>query len=230
MREVDEHALRLDAALAFDEVRSLATMEERHRLAREIHDGVAQEIASLGYVVDDLTATRPPRRAAQEAQRAARGALPSRQRAAAVDLRPAQRDLGRPGSALSDYVREVGARSGMTVHLTLDEAPTRLRGEVETELLRIAQEAITNARKHSAATNLWVDCRIRPPYAAHHRVATTATAWARPATTPTASRSCASAPTGSAPRSRSPTQSRDRAAHPGHSVTVTVGAEAPALA
>lgn len=54
----------------------------------------------------------------------------------------------------------------MTVHLTLDEAPTRLRSEVETELLRIAQEAITNARKHSSARNLWVDCRIHPPYAA----------------------------------------------------------------
>jgi signal transduction histidine kinase len=51
------------------------------------------------------------------------------------------------------------------VHLTLDESPTRLRTEVETELLRIAQEAVTNARKHSNADNLWVDCRIRPPYA-----------------------------------------------------------------
>ncbi len=51
----------------------------------------------------------------------------------------------------------------MTVHTTLDVAPTRLRSEVETELFRIAQEAITNARKHSAAQNLWVDCRIRPP-------------------------------------------------------------------
>ena len=45
----------------------------------------------------------------------------------------------------------MGARSGLTVHLTLDEAPTRLRAEVETELLRIAQEAITNARKHASA-------------------------------------------------------------------------------
>src|SRR5690606_6747821 len=69
------------------------------------------------------------------------------------------------GSAISDYVRAVGARSGFTVHLTLDEAPTRLRSEVETELLRILQEAITNARKHSDAQNLWVDCRIRPPFA-----------------------------------------------------------------
>ena len=69
------------------------------------------------------------------------------------------------GSALADYVREVGARSGLTVHLTLDVAPTRLRSEVEAELLRVTQEAVTNARKHSGAANLWVDCRIRPPYA-----------------------------------------------------------------
>ena len=69
------------------------------------------------------------------------------------------------GTALSDYVQQVGARSNLTVHLTLDEAPTRLRSEVETELLRIAQEAITNARKHSTAQNLWVDCWVQPPSA-----------------------------------------------------------------
>ena len=165
MREIDEHALRLDAALTFDEIRTIATMEERHRLAREIHDGVAQEIASLGYVVDDLTAS-----ATSDSQRrklhTLRGELTrvvSELRLSIFDLR-SELSAGL-GSALSDYVREVGARSGLTVHMTLDVAPTRLRGEVETELFRIAQEAITNARKHSRAENLWIDCRIRPPAA-----------------------------------------------------------------
>ncbi|MGA9747656.1 MAG: histidine kinase [Nocardioides sp.] len=163
MREVDEQALRLDAALAFDEIRSIATMEERHRLAREIHDGVAQEIASLGYVVDDLSAT-----ATSDTQRKKLAALRGELTRVVSELRLSIFDLRTEvsaglGSALSDYVREVGARSGLTVHLTLDVSPTRLRGEVETELFRIAQEAITNARKHSAATNLWVDCRIQPP-------------------------------------------------------------------
>ena len=92
MREVDEHALRIDTALIFDEVRSLATTEERQRLAREIHDGVAQEIASLGYVVDDLASTAIDGAPAARAQRPARRAHPGGQRAAAVDLRPAQRD------------------------------------------------------------------------------------------------------------------------------------------
>lgn len=167
MTELDEQSLRLDTALVFDEVRSLATTEERQRLAREIHDGVAQEVASLGYVVDELTAG-----AITEAQRTKLTALRAEITRVVNELRLSIFDLRSEvapgaglGSALSDHVRAVGARSGLTVHLTLDEAPTRLRSEVETELLRIAQEAVTNARKHSQANNLWVDCRIRPPYA-----------------------------------------------------------------
>lgn len=168
MREVDDHALRIDTALTFDEVRSLATMEERQRLAREIHDGVAQEIASLGYVVDDLASsmTDEVQRQKLNGLRGEITRVVSELRLSIFDLRAEISPSAGLGSALSDYVRTIGARSGMTVHLTLDEAPTRLRSEVETELLRIAQEAITNARKHSSARNLWVDCRILPPYAA----------------------------------------------------------------
>lgn len=165
MMELDEHALRLDAALTFDEVRSLATTQERYRLAREIHDGVAQEIASLGYLVDELLAG-----ATSDMQRTKLAQLRSETSRIVNELRLSIFDLRTEvsaglGSAISEYVREVGTRSGLTVHTTLDEAPTRLRGEVETELFRIAQEAITNARKHSSARNLWVDCRIRPPAA-----------------------------------------------------------------
>jgi signal transduction histidine kinase len=167
MQDLDEQALRLDTALVFDEVRSLATMEERQRLAREIHDGVAQEIASLGYLVDELTAEETVAEQ-QQRLRALRSEITrvvSELRLSIFDLRSEISPAAGLGSALSDYVRAVGARSGLTVHLTLDEAPTRLRGEVETELLRIAQEAVTNARKHSNAENLWVDCRIQPPFA-----------------------------------------------------------------
>ncbi len=167
MRRVDEQSLRLDTAMTFDEVRSIATVEERHRLAREIHDGVAQEVASLGYSVDDLLAktVELDRRKDILAIRQELTRLVSELRLSIFDLRTQVTPNAGLGSALSDYVREVGARSGMTVHLTLDEAPTRLRAETETELLRIAQEAITNARKHSEARNLWVHCRIRPPHA-----------------------------------------------------------------
>jgi signal transduction histidine kinase len=167
MLELDEQALRLDTALVFDEVRSLATMEERQRLAREIHDGVAQEISALGYFIDDLTAdaVSDSQRNKLLSLRSEISRVVSELRLSIFDLRSEISPAAGIGSALSDYVRAVGARSGLTVHLTLDEAPTRLRTEVETELLRIAQEAVTNARKHSNADNLWVDCRVRPPFA-----------------------------------------------------------------
>ena len=48
--------LRLDTAVLFDDVRLMATAEERNRIAREMHDGVAQEIVALGYIVDEIEA------------------------------------------------------------------------------------------------------------------------------------------------------------------------------
>src|SRR5207253_5523010 len=48
--------VHLDTALLFAAFRDAATVEERRRLAREMHDGVAQEMASLGYLVDDIMA------------------------------------------------------------------------------------------------------------------------------------------------------------------------------
>ena len=50
-------AVHLDTALLFSKLRDAATADERRRLAREMHDGVAQDIASLGYLVDALAAS-----------------------------------------------------------------------------------------------------------------------------------------------------------------------------
>ena len=69
------------------------------------------------------------------------------------------------GESLSAYANQVSATSPMTVHVTLDEKGPRLPGDVEYELLRIAQEAMANARKHSGAANLWLRCTVRSPYA-----------------------------------------------------------------
>lgn len=167
MDDVDAHSLKLDTALVFDEIRMLATADERQRLAREIHDGIAQEVASLGYVVDNLAASSKDPEIIEGL-----GDLRSDLSRVVADLRLSIFDLRSDvsptnglGAALSEYVRTVGARSELTVHLTLDEAPTRLTPIVEAELLRIAQEAVTNARKHASADNLWVDFWSDPPRA-----------------------------------------------------------------
>ncbi len=164
---LDDDALRLESAVLFGDVRALATVEERRRLAREIHDGIAQEIASLGYLVDDLARTECNQRH-QDGLIDLRDELSrivTELRLSIFDLRSGVSSNDGLGSVLGDYVREVGKSSGMTVHLSLEESPRRLRLDVETELLRIAQEAVTNARKHSRAANLWVTCRVEPPFA-----------------------------------------------------------------
>ncbi|MDQ3627894.1 MAG: sensor histidine kinase [Actinomycetota bacterium] len=161
------HAVQLDTAMVFDEVRSLATIDERRRMAREIHDGIAQEVASLGYSVDSLMADTD-----DAVQRDGLGTLReqlthlvSELRLSVFDLRSEVAPGSTLGSVLADYVHQVGRQTGMTVHLSLNETPRRLRVEVETEILRIAQEAITNARRHSGAHHLWVTLSADPPQA-----------------------------------------------------------------
>ena len=51
---VKDGALRLETAMLFDELREVAIVEERRRLAREIHDGIAQDLAGFGYALDGL--------------------------------------------------------------------------------------------------------------------------------------------------------------------------------
>ena len=165
---VEVQALRLETALLFSEVRTLATAEERRRLAREIHDGIAQELASLGYVVDDLADRARFLPDLEHDLKALRGEISrviTELRHSIFDLRSEVQSTTGLGTALSDYVRQVGAGSELTVHLVLDETPIRLPIDAETELLRIAQEAITNARKHANALNLWVTCQVDPPHA-----------------------------------------------------------------
>jgi len=160
-RFLDEQALKLESALLFEEVRSLATMEERQRLAREIHDGAAQEVASLGYLVDslvDCTDTDEIHEVYTDLRREL-SRIVGELRLSIFDLRSGISPHGGLGGALSNYAREVGARCGMAVHLAISEHPRRLPPEVETQFLRIAQEAINNARKHAQASNLWISLR-----------------------------------------------------------------------
>lgn len=161
---VEDLVLQLQTALLFDEVRELATHEERRRLAREIHDGIAQELASLGYALDSLSSDADG--AIVDRVGAIRGdvtRLVSELRMSLFDLRSDIAPDEGLGAAIGRHVRAVGSASGMTVHLSLNEAPVRLAAETEAELLRIVQEAVANARKHAHAGNLWVTCTVDPP-------------------------------------------------------------------
>jgi signal transduction histidine kinase len=164
---LEPQALQLQAALMFSRVREVATSAERQRIAREVHDGVAQDVASLGYLVDNLhSGTDDP--VQQERITQLRGELTrvvTELRHSIFDLRQAIPAGAGLGESLSAYARQVGQTSPMTVHVTLDEKGQPLHADAEHELLRIAQEAMNNARKHSGAANLWLTCTVRAPYA-----------------------------------------------------------------
>lgn len=158
-------AVRLNAALLFASVRESAVSEERHRIAREVHDGVAQDVASLGYLIDNIT---PPGEAEDENVALLRREVTRvvrELRNSVFDLRNDVASTQGLGQSIASFARHIGSHSDLTVHVTLDESTTRLRQAVEAELLRITQEAINNARRHSGGHNLWVNCTVDPPYA-----------------------------------------------------------------
>ena len=167
-RKLSPATVRLDTAVLFLAFRDSATVEERRRLAREMHDGIAQEMASLGYFVDTLIDGEP------ESSPKARQLTMLRERLTMVvgevrrsvqTLRTSIGENDSLGTAIGSLARHLSASSGIPIHVTLDESTTRLRHEVESELLRIAQEAMTNAVRHSGCTSIMVQCRVAPPSA-----------------------------------------------------------------
>ncbi|MFW6775689.1 sensor histidine kinase [Nocardioides sp. CPCC 205120] len=158
---------QLDTALIFHEVNVAATRNERRRLAREMHDGVAQDIASMGYLLDAVGAADLPAdvRPQVELLRATISRVVGEVRASVTALRmdvDANQSLG---EAISGLARRLSDASGLSIRCTVDERTARLRPEVEAELLRIAQEAMTNAVKHAHASEIDVECLVDAPRA-----------------------------------------------------------------
>ncbi|MGN6723089.1 MAG: sensor histidine kinase [Marmoricola sp.] len=157
---LEPEALRLHAALLFGEVRATATSSERQRLAREVHDGIAQDVASLGYLVDAIPARDPDQADQIQQVRGEVSRVVSELRQSVFDLRndvDEDRNLAEGLHALAGHI---GTRSDLNVHVSIEGFPERLPREVEGHLMRIAQEALNNARKHSGATNVWLTARF----------------------------------------------------------------------
>jgi signal transduction histidine kinase len=165
---IDQSGPRLASAMLFEDVRRLATTDERMRLAREIHDGIAQDLASVGYALDDIRRDCEPQLAKQVTSvREQLQAMVADLRMSIFDLRTGIEDSAVGlGATLSEHAQRVGGQSGLVVHAVLDESPgKRLPISVEVELMRIVQEAITNVRRHAQASNLWLNVTVEPPRA-----------------------------------------------------------------
>ncbi|HEX6140186.1 MAG TPA: sensor histidine kinase [Candidatus Limnocylindria bacterium] len=134
-----------------------ATAEERARLAREIHDGMSQELwyAKLkqGRLVGLDSLPDAARELAREVQTALESAL-SEARQAILALRPSE---GATFAQVMDrYVGDFADRFGIPADADIDPAGDRLPARAQAELLRIVQEALNNAHRHADATRVRV--------------------------------------------------------------------------
>jgi signal transduction histidine kinase len=123
-----------------------AVLEERRRIARDLHDGVAQELAFIGRRARRLGDDAAAEQVAASAERA----LADSRRAIAALTRPLDEPLDQ---VLAQAVEEVASRSGVDVALELDPSADAKPAAREA-LVRIACEAVTNAARHGHASTV----------------------------------------------------------------------------
>jgi signal transduction histidine kinase len=141
-------------------VRLMATQdEERRRIARDLHDGLGQELAVAKMVLDKINlqkSSAPRDEAWAQASNIVDQAI-QQVRTLSHLLHPPLLDEVGLLSALSWYVEGLTKRSG--IEATLDVQPRefpRLASEVETAVFRIVQEALTNVFRHSGAQKVLI--------------------------------------------------------------------------
>jgi signal transduction histidine kinase len=128
----------------------MAVLEERRRLARDLHDGIAQELAFIAAEIVDVPPSLHPSlpwiRSAVE-----RGLFESRRAIAALTL-----PLDLPvAESIAAAASDIAARAGTSLRLDLDDTVEVSPAEHEA-ILRVVREAATNAVRHGRATTISV--------------------------------------------------------------------------
>jgi two-component system NarL family sensor kinase len=139
-----------------------ARADERGRIARDVHDTLAQGLTAVALHIEAGLSHLAPRNQAQPPLRraldAARQSLDEARRSIR-SLRASPLENRPLGEALAALARQFTADTGVRVRLDISDVGA-LPPEVETELFRIASEALTNVRKHAAARE--VSLRLEP--------------------------------------------------------------------
>jgi signal transduction histidine kinase len=159
----DQVAIAIDNARLYARSRALALVEERNRLARDLHDSVTQSLYGLVAFAGagrDLIAAgeiEPVESYLTRMEETAQQAL-NEMRLLLYELRPPTLEEEGLVAALRERLDAVEGRVGMETSLEVDETIS-LPDSVAEAFYRIAQEALNNALKHSAATSVRVGLR-----------------------------------------------------------------------
>ena len=146
---------QLGSALAAERQRATgdARAAERARIAREVHDAISQHLFGLRMIAAGMRRADPGNQQARAIERISEEALRDMQ-ALLIELRPASLDNAGLALALQEICAAYHRRLGVTVDARLDDVT--VPAPVEHALLRITQEACTNAVRHGNARQLTV--------------------------------------------------------------------------
>ncbi|MEV6109408.1 GAF domain-containing sensor histidine kinase [Streptomyces sp. NPDC051940] len=152
-------AIALTNARLYERSRELTIADERARLAHELHDAVSQKLFSLRLTAQAAAALvdRDPARAKDELQQVVQLAAEAADelRAAVIELRPTALDEHGLAATLADHVQVLDRAHA--AHVTFTAHGVRaLPATQEEALLRVAQEALHNALRHSGAEHVEV--------------------------------------------------------------------------
>lgn len=155
-RELIEQLETAQAKLAAAERRE-GILEERQRLAREIHDTLAQGFTSIVMHLEAAEGALPDTKTAQNhidrARSTARSSLDQARRVV-QDLRPDLLEKGTLPDAIERTATRWNEETGIPVTTKVTGDPVPLHPNIEVTLLRAAQEALNNIRKHAQATGV----------------------------------------------------------------------------
>jgi signal transduction histidine kinase len=163
------HSANVDVALIFASLRQHAAFEERERLAREMHDGIAQELVALGYRFDvarrQATTNAPEFAPTLEEARADLSRVLTDLRLRIADLRLAVRPDQGLGAVVGARLQQFGAATGLTVGLRLSESPYRLPAHMETLIYRLILDVLNDARNAPGVTGIEARLDVNAPQA-----------------------------------------------------------------
>ena len=147
----DEVAVAVENARLFSRVREISIDEERRRLARELHDGVAQALTHLRFELDFMGrhGVIKAEQVQKEVERLSRVVA-----RASTGLRSSVSAEGLTGS-LRSYLSDLRGLGGPEIVFET-RGEVRLRPDIEAEIFRIAQEAVSNAMRHAGAEQVKV--------------------------------------------------------------------------
>jgi len=159
--------IAIERARLYEKSVQLGAVEERNRLAREIHDTLAQSISAVALQLESADALLEEK-AADKAHFAVQKALQLTRenieeiRRSVLDLRAAPLEGKRLAEALAAMIDNLQAQWNLTINYSVAGGNTPLPVRVEAGLYRIAQEALTNVWRHAGAELAQVSLVVTP--------------------------------------------------------------------